>query len=184
MTIDPEILYYVWVALLILGNGAAWITTFLTLPGNWMIVGLTALFVFLVPEADGRGVGWTTVAVVAALAALGELIEFAAGAAGAAKQGASRRAMVLSLAGTVVGSLCGAVIGVPVPIVGPVLGALGGGALGAFLGAYLGETWKGKNPDESLSVGTGALIGRLLGTVGKLAIGAVMFAIITANALL
>ena len=182
--IAPEIMYYVWVVVLLLANGAAWVTTFLTLPGNWMIVGFTALFVLLVPEADNPGVGWTTVGVVAALAALGELIEFAAGAAGAAKQGASRRAMILSLAGTVIGSLCGAVIGVPVPLIGSILGALGGGALGAFLGAYLGETWKGKRQDESLSVGKGALVGRLLGTVGKLAIGAVMFVIVAADAFL
>ncbi len=175
-------MYYIWVVLLLLANGTAWIATCLALPGNWMIVGSTALFVLLAPGADNHAIEWTTVAMIATLAAVGEVIEFVAGAAGAAKQGASRRAMLLALVGTVIGSLCGAVIGVPVPLVGPILGALGGGALGAFLGAYFGETWKGKGPGESLSVGKGALIGRLWGAAGKLAIGVVMFVIVAVDA--
>jgi hypothetical protein len=89
--------------------------------------------------------------------------------------------MALAIVGTVVGSIAGAVLGVPIPVIGSVIGALGGGALGAFAGAYLGETWVGKTPDESFAVGQGAFIGRLLGTIGKLAIGAVMVVVVAVD---
>lgn len=175
---EPETTYYAWAMLLLLGSIVAWATTFVMLPGNWIIIGLAALFVWLVPAGAGQGLTWQTVGVLAAIAVVGELVEMAAGAAGAAKQGASRRALVLAIVGTVIGSIFGAVVGVPVPVVGPILGALFGGALGAFAGAYLGETWKGRNAGESLAVGKGAMIGRLLGTLGKLAAGIVMLVVI------
>ena len=92
--------------------------------------------------------------------------------------GASRRALVLAVLGTIAGSVLGATAGLPVPVVGPILCALGGAALGAFAGAYLGETWKGRNAEQSLAVGKGAFIDRLLGTVGKLAAGVVMLVVV------
>jgi uncharacterized protein YqgC (DUF456 family) len=180
---EPLLLYYLWVAMLLLASGAAWTLSLFALPGNWLVVGFAALFAWLVPADVGRGVGWITVAVIAGLAVLGEVLELAAGAAGAAKQGASRRSMVLALIGTVIGSICGATVTLPIPLVGPILGALGGGALGAFAGAYLGESWKGRSSQESLAVGKGALLGRLLGTVGKMGVGAVMIVIVTVDAL-
>ena len=82
------------------------------------------------------------------------------------------------------GSVLGAGAGIPVPVIGPLIGALGGGAAGAFAGAYLGETWKGRTGGEALRIGKGALFGRLLGTVGKLACGAVMAAAFTVMILL
>ena len=66
-------------------------------------------------------------------------------------------------------------------LVGSLIGALGGGALGAFAGAYLGEVWVGKTPNESFAVGQGAFVGRLLGTIGKLAIGAVMVVVVAVD---
>lgn len=180
--LEPETTYYAWSVLLVLGCTMAWATTFLMLPGNWIIVGLAAAFAWLVPAGAGQGLAWHTVGVSAGLAALGEVIEAAAGAAGAAKRGASRRALVLAVLGAMFGSISGAVVGVPVPVIGPILGALAGGALGAFAGAYLGEMWKGKSSGESVMVGKGALIGRLLGTVGKLAAGAIMCVVIAVSA--
>ena len=175
-------MYYVWAVMLVVLLGAAWLTTLFVLPGNWMMVGLAALFAWLLPAADGRGISWTTVAVACGLAALGEVLELAAGAAGAKREGASRRAVVLALAGTVAGSMIGAFVSLPVPVVGPILGAVGGGAAGAFAGAYVGESWKGRDTAQSLAAGRGALIGRLLGTAGKLLAGAVMFVVIAADA--
>ena len=180
---DSELVYYLWAVLLIVACAAAWISMLFTLPGSWVIVAVTALFAFLLPSENGHGIGWLTVAIIAALAAAGELIEFAAGAAKAAKQGASRRAMLLAIFGTIAGSLCGAFAGIPIPIAGPIIGAVGGGAAGAFVGAYAGETWKGKSSQESLEVGKAALIGRLLGTLGKLLFGAIMFVIVAIDAL-
>jgi uncharacterized protein YqgC (DUF456 family) len=68
----------------------------------------------------------------------------------------------------------GAVVASPIPIVGPIIGALGGGAAGAFAGAWIGEIWKGKSLHEGFEIGKGALLGRILGTTGKLIVGALM----------
>jgi len=177
-------MYFVWVTLLILALGAAWLTTLFTLPGNWGMVGLAALFAWLIPPEDGGRLGWTTVGVAVLLAAAGEVIELLAGAAGAKREGASRRAMLLALAGTIVGSVAGAFVSLPVPVIGPILGAIGGGAGGAFAGAYLGESWKGRDAKQSLAVGQGALVGRLLGTAGKLLVGAIIAVMIAVDALI
>ena len=164
---------------LVLSAIGCWISNAFMLPGNWLIVGLAALFAWLLPvEEYGRGFGWITVAVLVLIAAAGEAIEFAVGAAGAAKQGASRRAVLLSMVGAIIGSVAGAAVGIPIPIVGPLVAAVGGGAAGAFGGAYLGEVWKGKLHSDRTRVSSGALMGRLFGTVGKLAADAVMVALL------
>jgi uncharacterized protein YqgC (DUF456 family) len=181
--IDPIWIYYPSAVLLLALCVGAWLTTLLTLPGNWIVVGLAAAFAWLFPAADGRGISWTTVAVLAGLAAVGEIIEFAAGAAGAAKQGASRRSVVLSILGAAIGSIVGLAIGSPVLLVGSFVMAVLGGAVGAFVGAYLGETWKGRADEERVAAGKGAFVGRLWGTVGKLAAGAIMLAIVAWDAL-
>lgn len=176
-------MYYVWVVLLILANGAAWVANSLSVPGNWLIVAFSALFAFAVPGDEGRGIGWMGVGVLAGLAVLGEVVEFAAGAAGAGKLGGSRRGMMLAIAGTMIGSIGGAFVSLPVPLVGPIVGALAGGAAGAFAGAWAGEIWKGRSWREGFAIGKGALVGRLLGTAGKLVIGALMVVIAAVDAL-
>ena len=144
----------------------------------------TAVFAWLARGEDGRGISWTTVWILVALAAVGEIIDFAAGAAGAAKRGASRRAMWLSLFGAFAGSIVGAMVGLPIGIVGSPIAALLGGAAGAFLGAYLGESWVGRPHGHSMEVAKGAFAGRIWGTVGKFAVGAVMLAVVTIDALI
>ena len=116
------------------------------------------------------------------MAAVGEVLEFAAGAAGAAKQGASRRAVALSLVGALVGSIGGVMVGAPVPVLGSFVMALVGGAAGAFAGAYLGETWKGRAEHERIAAGQGAFVGKIWGTLGKLACGAVIVALVAVDA--
>lgn len=182
---DPALTYYPAAILLIVLSIAAWSTTLFTLPGNWMVAALAAGFAWLFPvDAAGRGIGWWTVGVVVALAVIGEVIEFAAGAAGAAKQGASKRAIALALVGAVIGSIVGVMAGSPVPIIGSFIMALLGGAGGAFAGAYVGEMWKGRNEAERMAAGQGAFIGKLWGTLGKLAAGIVAIAFLTFDALL
>jgi uncharacterized protein YqgC (DUF456 family) len=175
-------LYFLWAVLLVVASVVSWLTTLVTLPGNWLIVGLAALFAWLIPVQDGRGLTWTTVAVLAGLAVLGEVVEFGAGAAGAAKHGASKRGVALAMVGAVVGSIAGLTAGVPIPIIGPFVMALVGGAGGAFLGAYIGESWKGRPEAERVAIGRGAFAGRIWGTVGKLATGAAMLAIVAWDA--
>ena len=85
----------------------------------------------------------------------------------------------MAVVGAFVGSLTGAAVLSPLPLIGPVIGALGGGAAGAFAGAYYGEEGTGRTQSERIAIGKGAMIGRLLGTAGKLIIGIVMLVIIT-----
>ncbi len=175
----PEVLYYVWATLLVIACVISWCLNFFALPGNWIVVALMILFAVFVDGPEGtREIGSYSIAIVFGLAVAGELLELVASAAGAAKQGGSRRATVLAIVGAIVGSIAGAAVGVPVPLAGPAIGAIGGGALGAFVGAYAGEAWKGKGTAEALNVSKAALIGRLLGTTGKLAVGAIMLVVV------
>ena len=176
-------LYYTLAILLICCGGICWLTNLFSLPGNWILLGMAALFAWLASETCGHGIGWITVGIMTGLAVLGEVIEFFAGAAGAAKQGASRRSIVFSLIGGMAGSIGGAIVGFPVPVVGPVIAALLGGAGGAFAGAYLGEKSIERPHGESMAVARGAFAGRLWGTVGKFAVGAVMLGVMTVDVL-
>jgi uncharacterized protein YqgC (DUF456 family) len=173
--------YYFWATALLIANGLAWCGNLFALPGNWVVVALTALFVWLVPTRNSQSpaMSWTVVIVIIVLAVVGEMLEFLAGAAGAAKHGASRRSVILSVLGAIVGSCSGVTVGLPLPLVGSVIGAVIGGAIGAFAGAYLGETWKGRDADVSVRVAQGAFAGRLWGTAAKLAVGAVIVVIVT-----
>jgi uncharacterized protein YqgC (DUF456 family) len=175
--------YFLWATLLILGSGASWLGTLVTLPGNWGIVLLAALFAWLVPGSAELHLTWTTVGVLVALALIGELAEAFASAAGAARQGASRRSVLLSLVGAVAGSITGVAVGLPVPIVGSAIAAVVGGAAGAFAGAAIGEHWKGRPVGHQVQVGRAALFGRLWGTVAKLVIGIVMVVLVAADVL-
>lgn len=176
---EIEYSYYAWSVMLLVAASIAWSTNFVTLPGNWFIVGLAALFVSAMETGEAaQGLNWQAVVLLGLLAAGGEALEFLAGAAGAAKKGGSRRAVALAIVGTIAGSVTGAVMGLPVPIIGPLLGALAGGAGGAFAGAYLGEMWKHGAADQSVNVGVGAAVGRLFGTLGKLLVGIVMLVVL------
>lgn len=175
-------LYYIWAIALLVACGLAWLTTLVGLPGNWLIAGCAALFAWLVSQDPSRGITWTAVAVLAGLAVLGEVVEFAAGAAGAAKQGASKRSVALAMLGAVVGSILGIAVGAPIPILGSFVMALVGGGAGAFFGAYLGEAWKGRPHEARIAAGRGAFTGRIWGTVGKLAVGAIMLVIVAWDA--
>lgn len=176
-------IYFLSALLLLLLSIGAWLLTLVTLPGNWLIVACAALFAWLFPEDASRGITWTTVAVLAVIAILGEVFEFGASAAGAARQGASKRGVALSMVGAILGSTLGLVVGAPVPVVGSFLMALVGGATGAFAGAYLGEGWKGQPGAQRLAVGRGAFTGRIWGTIGKLAAGAIMLVILAWDAI-
>lgn len=174
---------YVWAILLTCVNGLAWLTNLLSLPGNWLIVIAAVVYGYFLPESEDHGIGWTGIGVLVVLAAVGEVIEFAASAAAAGQRGGSRRGMVLAIVGTTLGSVAGAFVTLPIPLVGPLVGAVAGGAAGAFGGAWLGELWKGRSMEEGLHIGRGALIGRLLGTTGKLAVGSIMVIVAAIDAI-
>lgn len=172
---------FVYAFLLFCANLLAWGTTILMAPGNWIMLGFAILYLTVLPDQYSPRLNWWVVGIAFGLAVIGEILEFAAGAVGAAQKGGSTRGAVLAIAGAFVGSIVGAVVGIPIPVVGSVVAAVGGGALGAFAGAYLGEA--GLLHHERVAIGKGALIGKLLGTAGKLAVGLIMLVILTIDSL-
>lgn len=171
--------YYLFAVLLFLGNLGGWLATLLGLPGNWLILLGTSAFAWWFADAEGRGVGWLACGILLLLAVVGEVVEFLASAAAAAQQGASRRAVAGSIGGAVLGGIAGGLMGLPIPIVGPLVAAVLGSALGALAGGFFGEWSQGRDSRQSWQVGRAALIGRLLGTAGKLIAGTVMLVVAT-----
>ena len=169
-------LYYCCAALLMVNNLIGFALNVAALPGNWLLVAGTAAFALLA-RTSNHSVSWLVVGVLLVLAVLGELFEFFAGTAGAARSGASRRAMALSVVGSIVGSITGAALGMPIPIVGSAVAAVIGGAIGAAGGAAIGEDWKGRELEGTIQVGAATFWGRLIGTVGKIIVGAIMLVI-------
>ena len=121
------------------------------------------------------GYGWWTdftrvsavpIVIVVALAALAEVAEFLLGGRYARKYGGGRRAGY----GAVLGGIVGAVLGLPIPLLGSVFGAL----LGSFAGAMLLELTTGRGTGVAARAGWGALIGRVVATAMKAAVGVVI----------
>ncbi len=175
----PITFYYLMATLLLISNLVAWVSILFLVPGNWIIVFLSALFFVLMPD-DGHGISLSVLLIAAALAGFAELVEALGSSAGAAKKGASRRAMILALLGTFMGSVAGAAIGTGfLPPLGTIIGAIFGGSVGAYVGAYLGEVWKGNEDVDRLEIGRAAFVGRIVGVIGKMAIGVIIIVMIT-----
>jgi uncharacterized protein YqgC (DUF456 family) len=154
------------------------------LPGTWVLLGLAFLLelvdAFLLPGAAVVTFGWGLLAICAGLALAGEAIEALAGVAGARFGGGTRRGMV----GAFVGGIAGAIFLTPIlPI--PVLGTLLGAMLGAFLGAFVAEATgpEARGREHNLRAAFGAAVGKLGGTIAKLAIGVVMWVLLVRAAL-
>jgi len=178
------IMAIVWAVLFILAVFLFWFVNLLGLPGNWLIVAAAALYAWLIPHDARTAIGWPAVGVVTGLALLGEVVELAASAAGVKKHGGSWVGAVLALLGSVVGAIVGIIVGLPVPVIGSLLAALLFSGLGAMAGAVLGETVRGQSLDASLDIGHAAFWGRLLGTLAKVMIGAVMAGVAVAAVVL
>lgn len=172
-----ESLYAVLLIVVLLG---AWLSIFVGLPGNWLMVIAVAIYAAFVPMAAGSPalIGWVVVAALAILALLGEVVEFLAGALGVTREGGSRRGAVFALAGSVVGGLAGIFVGLPVRLVGPILAALVFAAAGALAGAVLGERSRGRAWGESWRIGKAAFRGRLFGTLAKTLVGLAMIGVV------
>ena len=151
-----------------------WLLNFVNLPGNWMMSVATLAYMPLIPKDEHVAVKWPVVVALLLLATWGELVEFAAGAWGVTKAGGTRWGAGLALIGSIAGGIAGVFFGLPVPILGQIVAALLFAGLGALVGAIVGERIAGRQFSESLQVGRAAFWGRLLGTFGKVSIGAVM----------
>ena len=165
---------YVWLTLFIVLVFLFWGLNLFGLPGNWLIVAIAVLWIFVGPAQ--YQFHWGVSAALTFLAILGELIEFLTSVLGAKKLGGSNRGATLSVVGSIVGGMLGGVFGIPfpIPLVGIVIGSILFAGIGAWVGTTLGERWVGKPMGESVKIGAVAFLGRLLGTAGKLVVGSTM----------
>jgi uncharacterized protein YqgC (DUF456 family) len=155
----------------VLGAGCVFLVM-LGLPGTWILILLAAGLQIgdgYWRSGDVHTFSWWTLGAATALALVGELVEFVAGVAGAKKAGASRRGMVGALVGGVAGAIVGAAL-----LAG--IGAIPGGFVGSALGAIVGElSHPHMTLESSLKPAGGAAVGRLAGTLMKLAIALVVW---------
>ena len=103
---------------------------------------------------DFAQIGWITLTVLGVLTGLAILVDLLAGLLGAKRVGASGWALFGAGAGTVVGLFFG--------IIGLILGP--------FAGAVLGELIAGSTLRRSTTVGVGAWLGFVFGTLAKIAL--------------
>lgn len=142
------------------------------LPGNWLMVLSAAALAWWQREA-GMFSPWV-LAAAAVLAALGEITEFVSGALGARGGGGTRWGAAGALVGGVAGGLLGTGL-IPLPVLGTFLGL----CLGAFVGAVGAELATGRRLRGALGAGRGAAVGYGLGVLAKLALGVVIWVVVT-----
>ena len=172
------ILITLWILLVILMLCAGMFLNLLGIAGNWVMLGVMVCHRFLIDPTTRLGIQWGTIGWIILIACVAEAIEFFSGLKGAGQAGASRRALVLSVVGSMIGAGMGLGVGnAVVPILGGIVGVILLGAVGAFAGAVLGETWKGRDPSATWEVGRGAFLGRLIGTVSKAGLGTAILVI-------
>lgn len=151
----------------------------LGLPGTWVLLaiafGIELVDAFLLPGDVAVTFGWGLLAGCSVLALVGEGIEALAGAAGTKYGGGTRRGMVGAFVGGIVGALFLTGL-LPIPVLGTLFGAM----LGAFLGAFVGEATgpEARGRAHNLRAAFGAAVGKLGGTIAKLAIGVVMWVLL------
>jgi uncharacterized protein len=152
-------LYAAAAALIAVGALGAIVPTF---PGIPLIFG----GIWLTAAVDHyRHLGLWWLLGIALIGLIGLTLDLLAAALGVKRVGASRQAVMGSIAGTVIGLFFG----------------LPGLLLGPFLGAVLGELAAGNSALRSTQVGFSAWIGLIFGTLIKLASSIVMLALFGAG---
>lgn len=150
---DPQALYYVLAAILVVGGIIG--TILPALPG------LPLVFAGMLLAAWAGGfeqIGVPTLAVLGVLTLLSILIDFWATALGAKRVGASGKAV----AGAIIGTFAGLFFG-PVGLFA-----------GPFVGALAGELLHGRDVGQATRVGFGTWLGIVFGIVLKLALAFAM----------
>lgn len=165
---------FIWACLFLSIVLISWFVNLLGLPGNWLIVVASATYAWWMPPDSRVAMSWPMVGVITGLALIGEFVELFAGAAGVNRLGGSWRAAILALFGSVVGAFVGLFVGIPIPVIGSLVAALVFAGMGALVGAVIGESWKGRTMEHSLEIGQAAFWGRIMGTLAKTIIGAIM----------
>lgn len=137
------------------------------LPANWIIMGLVVLWKLAIPGTSGMGLLFWIILV--GLAILGECLETGIQLIKARKYGSSSSGAF----GGMIGAIVGAILLAPLFWgIGAFLGALAG----AWLGCFCIEIIKGNTPYASGTAALGTMLGRFLGTICKIGIGAAMIA--------
>ena len=166
---------WLYAAILLVVDTLGLFLVVLGLPGTWLMVIAAAGLSWISRQSGPPLISNVVLCVLFGLALLGEVAELAAGAAGSRRAGGSWRgsagALLLGMVGGIVGTFA-----IPVPVIGSILGA----CAGAFVGALAGELWVGRSVEDAVTIGRGAFTSRLVGTVLKIAIGAVIWAVATA----
>jgi uncharacterized protein YqgC (DUF456 family) len=145
-----DIIFYALAAALILVGLAG--TILPALPGVPLV--FAGMFV-TAWVGDFARIGWPTLTILGVLTALAIIVDFVAGVLGAKRVGASGWALFGAAVGTVMGIFVGGIFGL---------------ILGPFIGAVLGELIAGSNLKRSTTVGIGAWLGFLFGTLAKIAL--------------
>ncbi len=157
---------------LALVNLAAVMMVIMQLPGTWVILIATAGYALWRGGDASPGIGLGVIITLLLLAVLGEVFETLAGAAGSRKAGGTRTGAILAIVGGIVGAIIGTTILV---IVGTILGA----CIGAGVGSITGDILRGRELRQAGLAARGAAVGKLWGTLAKIAIAATMWFIAT-----
>lgn len=133
-----------------------------SLPANWLILGIIALWQFIWPFSPV--LNWWQWFVLIGLAISGEVFEFLLQLFKAKKYGSSSSGSFASLVGAILGAI----------LLSPIfwgLGAIPGALAGCWLGCYAMERLQGKTSRSSAHAANGATLGRLLGLCVKIGLG-------------
>jgi len=153
----------------------------LVLAGVVMLIGLGGTFVPGIPGAplilvaavghrlwfEEQSASWMAIVVISLFMVLSLALDFLASMFGAKKLGATWRGVL----GAVLGVMVGVFFSLPGLILGP------------FIGAFLFEVFGGRDWKQSARAGAGAMLGLLLGTIGRVGCCVVMIAVFYASAL-
>ncbi|WP_425387595.1 DUF456 domain-containing protein [Desulfocurvus vexinensis] len=139
----------------------------LSLPANWIVLALLALWKVTHPAMD---MSWWFFLGLAALAGVAEVLEFVIQLKGAQKYGATGRGNV----GGIIGAIAGAILGAGL-LLG--LGALPGALFGAWGGCLIVERMNGRDWAEARRAAMGAMWGKFFGMTVKIGFGAVILSL-------
>lgn len=164
-------------AIMLLAGIVGVVLTLATLPGVWLTLGIALLCEWVFGEP--RLFDWWTLGLCAGLGIAGEFFELISGAVGAKKAGGGKASAIGSIVGAFVGALVGSFV-ILIPVAGTLIGTVVGAAAGAIAGerAIAGREWS-----HALRVGQFAAAGRLLATVIKAALAALVGMILAVAAL-
>ena len=176
-------LLYVVAALFFVVGAVCVVLVLLQLPGAWIMLALAGLIEWLdrlyLPPDNQQTFDWWVLGASLALLLIGEVVEFIAGVLGAKKAGSSTRGMV----GALIGGIVGVFVFTPVLFFIPIFGALVGAVLGTFIGAVVGELSAERSTiTGSIKPAIAAPIGRVIGTMSKLALAMAVWLVLTVAA--